>query len=200
MAPPSVPTSPPQRIQAGDSAVWDTPAFTHPVYGAFSSAMGWALTFVFQCGAERLGVACTVNTDGSWRTTLTKAQTLALRQDGTTPAPVRYIGTATQGTDSLSVLSGTIVLYPSPIAAIDITSHAQKMVTLLEAALEANPGDIVSYMVDQTQVVRAPRADVMKTLGMYRAQLWKEQNPGQLGIPVQTRFRSPQGSSSGFWR
>lgn len=200
MAPPTVPTFPPQRIQAGDSAVWDTPAFTHPVYGSFSSSAGWTLTMVFQCGAERLSVICTVNTDGSWRTTLAKAQTLALRTDGADPATVRYIATATQGTDSLSVLSGTLLLYPSPVAAIDITSHAQQMVTLLKGVLKDNPGDIISYMVDQTQVVRAPRVDVMKELGMWQAQLWKEQNPGQIGIPVQTRFRSPAGSSGGFWR
>lgn len=200
MAPPTVPTTPPQRIQAGDSATWDTPAFTHPVYGAFSSADGWVLTTVFQCGKERLSITASVNADGSWRTALTSAQTKALRGDGTAPATLRYVGRMVLGSDALSVLSGTLLLYPEPTAAIDITSHAEKMVALLEAALIANPGDIISYQVDNSAVTRAPRSEVMKTLGYYRSQLWKEQNPGQIGIPVQTRFTAPHGSSSGAWR
>jgi len=68
-------------------------------------------------------------------------------------------------------------------------SHTERMVALLEAALEEKiPADLQSYSIGGRIVSKIPLPEVKKLLGEYRVKLWQMRNPGRLAPSVEVVF------------
>lgn len=98
-----------------------------------------------------------------------------------------------------TVDSGVVILLPNVATASTgaLQSHAEKMVALIEAAIEANAataanggtgGAITSYTIADRTVTFKDDADLRAQLSHYKWQVWREQNPGKLGPRRQVRF------------
>jgi hypothetical protein len=99
-----------------------------------------------------------------------------------------------------TVDSGTVILLPNVATAATgaLQTHAEKMVALLEAAIEANTatpanggtsGTVSSYTIADRTVTFRDEADLRRQLAHYKWQVWREQHQGQLGPRRQVTFR-----------
>lgn len=138
MAPPTIPTGVPATLIAGDSAVWDDPALSHVLYGAFRSTDGWVLTYRFTGPGGQLVV--TAATEGSgWRTTLTAEQTRTLKASGASDGAdaIQVLGQVSQGSDAITLIATTLTLQLDPVTqAAGTESYAARMLRVVRVAIE----------------------------------------------------------------
>lgn len=98
-----------------------------------------------------------------------------------------------------TVDSGVVQILPNVATASTgaLQSHAEKMVALIEAAIENNAvaassggtgGAILSYTIADRSVTFKDDADLKRQLNDYKWQVWREKHPGQLGPRRQVRF------------
>lgn len=74
-------------------------------------------------------------------------------------------------------------------AAGTFQTFEEKTLAVLEAAIAGNlTGGIQSYQIAGRAVSKYPLAELMKLRGMFRAAVWRQQNPGQLGVPYKVEF------------
>jgi len=75
--------------------------------------------------------------------------------------------------------------------AADPRTHAERMLEVIEAVLEGRVDRAVeSYTVGGRQVTRMPIAELRKLRAHYKAEVWRQRNPGQLGPRVEVQFGS----------
>lgn len=189
MALPSIPTCPPREFVAGDSATWDDLSFTHPLYGTFSAADGWTLTTAFISSeiTEPVEIAG-VPTGTGWRTSLTTEQSESLSPEhGSTLVTVSQ--RLTLGSDVVTVKTFQIRLFATADGQAGEKSFARQMVDTLEAALLTSAGsNIISYSFQGRSVQRETRQDVERSLAKWRAVVWREEHPGEVGPAIAMRF------------
>jgi hypothetical protein len=69
----------------------------------------------------------------------------------------------------------------------------EKTLAVLEAAIAGNlSGGIQSYQISGRAVSKYQMAELMKLRGMFRAAVWRQQNPGKLGKPYEATFTTEQ--------
>lgn len=184
MAPPTIPSSMPTALVAGDSATWDDSGFSHPLYGAFSSADGWTLTYSLVTRTASLDVTASVNGNG-WRTSLTAAETLQLKDSGTgvEPEPLRWIARVSLSGDVFTVASGIATLHPGPaLQGTGYVSHAQEMLALVRAAIkQLVSGGIKAAQIQGRAYTKNDLGELTKLEARYAAQVELERSGGRLG-------------------
>lgn len=193
MAPPTIPTTPPTTLVAGASAVWDDAGFTLADYGTFRSSDGWTLTYDF-VGVSGLVEVTAATQDTGWRTTLTSAQTLQLRDgsDAETQT-VRWVAWATSGTDRIAVAKGSFALEVDQATLTDgYESPAASLLRVVRSAITA----LVTNGIKSAQI--QGRAYTKNDLGELKrlekdllAQVWREAHPGDFAAPIYGRFECP---------
>lgn len=144
----------PTQIHAGDSATWSRAVPDRP------ASAGWGLRYVLS-GPER-------HTIEALQTTPYQVEISADATALWAPGLYRWVALAFRGDQRLTVASGTIEVGANLETAdpIDARSHAQKMLALIEAALEKRiPKDQQSYEIDGLRLDRIPieRLDVLRT-------------------------------------
>ena len=190
MAPPTTPIRIPTTLVAGDSATWDDPSFVHPTLGQFDAAGGWTLTYYLVSSGSNLAKPATTQGSG-WRTTLTPADTLPLKDAQNDEAElVRWSAAVTQGSDKYTVGDGTLILHPNPQnQTAGYKSHNRQMLDDCNAAVRTRiQDDIVAYQINGRTVTREQVIDLRKMRAFYAAAVWREEHPGQLGPQVVGRF------------
>ena len=179
----------PVQIVAGDSL-----SFARTIPNCPSSD-GWVVSYRM-FGPLANGTGAAVNStvsavaDGAgWTVTFAATVTVAVITDGT----YRLVGRATNATTSeaLTVYDAPIRILANPITATasSMLTHAEKMLTLIEAALEGRvPADMQSYAIDGKQITKIPVKELLAMRATYSAQVWKARNPGTSGPRRLVRF------------
>lgn len=188
MALPSIPTCPPARLTAGDSATWDDPGFTHPEYGSFTSTDGWVLTYELIGRASKVSPTSAAEGSG-WRTSLTAAQSTELKdpaESGHEPETVRWVARVALGVEVVTVAQGIIQLLPDP-ATLDAGYESEAEVEL-RAAKAARSAGITAYSIGTRSVTYATAGELNKRIALLTYQVWQEQHPGELAPQIHGRF------------
>ncbi|EPF1455240.1 hypothetical protein AVM47_033635 [Pseudomonas aeruginosa] len=155
----------PTQLHAGDSVAWERDVPEYP------ASAGWSLRYVLsgpdrhvieaQAGAPyRVEIAA--ETTASWA-----------------PGLYRWVALAIKAGQRLTLDSGTLEIGANLETAepSDARSHAQRMLALIEAALEKRiPKDQQSYEIDGMRLDRIPieRLDALRS--KYRRELQREKN------------------------
>lgn len=195
MAPPTIPVGIPTSIVAGDSATWDDPALSHALYGSFSSADGWTLTYRLT-GRNGQLTPTTAAQGAGWRSSITAAQTRALKDAGTgvEPEPVSFLAQVSKGSDLFTVLSGVISLFPDPTTLDTGTkSDAQEMLELVRGAIKALvTSGIKSAQIQGRAYTKNDLSELRRLESFYATKVWRESHPGEFAPAIVGRFVSPR--------
>ncbi len=155
----------PTHIHAGDSVAWERDVPEYP------ASAGWSLRYVLngpdrhvidaQAGAP-YRVALAAETTASW-----------------SPGLYRWVALVVKAGQRLTLSSGTLEIGANLETSepADARSHAQRMLALIEAALEKRiPKDQQSYEIDGMRLDRIPieRLDALRS--KYRRELQREKN------------------------
>jgi hypothetical protein len=153
----------PTTLHAGDSVAWsrDVPACP--------AADGWSLVYVFS-GPDRHEVEALAA--APYRVELAASVTAAW------PSGLyRWVALAIKGDERLTVASGRLQVDPNLATAEpgDARSHAQRMLELIEAALEKRiPKDQQSYEIDGQRLDRIPIERLNALRLQYRREVARE--------------------------
>lgn len=117
-----------------------------------------------------------------------------------TPGRYHWQAYITRTSDSARVVigSGIVTLKPNRANdAADPRTHARKCLDSIEAALEAFAGNTVqSYTITtgtgSRSVTHRDTPELLRMLNYYKAQVWRESNPGKLGRSIGVAFNRPQ--------
>lgn len=144
----------PTQIHAGDSAAWSRDVPDRP------ASAGWGLRYVFS-GPDRQVVE-------ALQTTPYQVEVSAETTANWSPGLYRWVALAFRGDQRLTVATGTLDVSANLETAepTDARTHAQKMLALIEAALEKRiPKDQQSYEIDGMRLDRIPieRLDTLRT-------------------------------------
>lgn len=155
----------PTQLHAGDSIAWERDVPAYP------AADGWALRYVLSGPARHVLGAIP---GAPYRVEVSAQDTAAW------PAGLyRWVALAVNGAQRLTVATGTLEVGANleTAAPADARSHAQRMLALIEAALEKRiPKDQQSYEIDGMRLDRIPieRLDALRS--KYRRELQREKN------------------------
>lgn len=155
----------PTNLHAGDSVAWsrDVPAYP--------AADGWALQYVFS-GPDRHSVDAI--SAAPYRVELSASDTASWA-----PGLYRWVALVIKGDARLTVASGRLQVDPNLVTAEpgDVRSHAQRMLDLIEAALEKRiPKDQQSYEIDGLRLDRIPIERLNALRLQYRREAQRERN------------------------
>lgn len=109
-----------------------------------------------------------------------------------------YIARVTLAGAVYTVDSGVVLVTPNlgTATAGQLQTHAEKMVALCEAAIEAQAaaataggsGTIQSYTIGTRSVTFRDAEDLKRQLIDYKWQVWRERNPGRIGPKRSVKF------------
>jgi hypothetical protein len=163
----------------------------------YPASDGWTLTYSLNGKGAVAAIVASVNADDSngYSVTVTAATTAAY-----TAGLYQYLARVSLAGEVYTVDSGVVIIAPNVATAATgaLQTHAEKMVALCEAAIEANAvaaasggtgGAIQSYTIGNRSVTFRDEADLRAQLSHYKWQVWHEKNPGKLGPRRQVRFR-----------
>lgn len=185
--PPQIPEVEPTTIVAGD-----TVQFTR-VFGEFSALDGWALTYrlVGPLGSSTGALVDETVTGtpqgGGWLVAFAPAATANVKARGT----YRLVGRVSLAADSHAVYDGVVQLEANPFTAspADQLTHAERMLTVIEAALEGRlTVDMEHYQIDGKLVGKIQTADLMRYRAKYRTEIWRARHRGSAGPSHVVRF------------
>lgn len=169
----------PTRIHAGDSAAWSRDVPDRP------ATAGWGLRYVFSGPSRQIVEA--------QQTTPYQVEVSAAITSSWAPGLYRWVALAFRGDQRLTVGTGTLDVMANLETAdpTDARTHAQKMLALVEAALEKRiPKDQQSYEIDGQRLDRIPIEKLNALRLQYRRELQREKNTSwPTGRPVFYRLR-----------
>jgi hypothetical protein len=182
---PTLPAAEPTTTVAGDTWRWTRIFSTYPI------SEGWSLSYAIN-GPEALAWnASWVTNDGSRFTVTIPATSTAL-------PPGRYEWSAVlTGSGSYSGqryigAQGVLLVAADPATQDDgdRLTHAAKMVTALEAAIEGRAtNDVLAYSLPNGRSVQmADPAELLRWLTFYKGIQWREEHPGQALPGYAVRF------------
>lgn len=186
-----VPTQEPDRLTAGDTWTWSR-AF--PDYPATDFTLSYAIR-----GVSRLDwdASWVVESGNGYVVTIPAASTADL-EAGT----YRWAAYVTDGSSNrYTAGQGVFTVDPdlSEFAAGDAQTHNEKMLALVEAALEerltgvaaGGRGSVESYAVEGRQVSLIPTEQLTVLLNKYRRAVARERNPTTANPQMLVRFVRP---------
>lgn len=169
----------PKKLHAGDSVAWDR------VVPEYPASEGWLLHYVLH-GPEVIEFAA-ITVGDVYRVEI-EASATAQWTSG------QYIWAAfVIGPDDkrYTIASGDLVIKPNLLLAEpgDVRTHAQRMLALIQAALEKRiPKDQQSYEIDGQRLDRIPVERLMELRKMYRREANRERGGSPLGQLIHARM------------
>lgn len=134
------------------------------VVDAVADGAGWTITFTADATGD-------VISDGSYRL-VGRASNAA-----TSEATTVYDATC-------RILANALEASPS-----DLLTHAERCLTLIEAAIEKRlPADMEHYQIDGKVIGKIQMLDLMKLRTKYRVEVYRARNPGRAGPQRLVRF------------
>jgi hypothetical protein len=173
----------PTTLTTGETAVWRRSVSDFP------ASEGWNLAYHF-AGAAAFTASAEAESDASYLVTLAAVTTESLAA-GTYP----WVAYATRGEgaslERYRVDSGVLVLTANPAGADGSSQQllAEQMVAAIEARLSGRlEVDLESYGQAGRQAQLIPYDRLAVHLGIWKAKLWRYQNPGKSGPTRAVRF------------
>jgi hypothetical protein len=155
----------PTQLHAGDSVAWERDVPEYP------AADGWSLRYVLSGPARHVLEALA---SAPYRVEVAATETATW-----VPGLYRWVALAINGDQRMTVASGTLEVGANLETAepFDARSHAQRMLDLIEAALEKRiPKDQQSYEIDGMRLDRIPIERLDSLRSKYRRELQREKN------------------------
>jgi hypothetical protein len=159
----------------------------------FSPADGWIYTIYLNGLTVKFNKAGVVEDDGvSFLVTFLPSDTEALA-----PGPYRYCERLTNPTldppQTFDVRGDELVINVEPDAASSpagtYQTFEEKTLAVIEAAIAGNlTGGIQSYQIAGRAVSKYNLVELTQLRGRFRAAVWRQQNPGHLGVPYEVWF------------
>lgn len=181
--PPIIPDSVPDHFPAGTSV-----KFTRS-FGDFPPSDGWAYSIYLNGLTQKFSKAASV-TDNVFAITFLPSDTAALN-----PGPFRYAERLTNsGTGEVYDITGDeLVINIEPNVATAsagvFNTWEERALTIIEAALSGRlTADIQSYQIAGRAVTKIPFQELRQIRGQLLASIWRQNNPGQLGVPYKVQF------------
>lgn len=158
----------PAEIVSGDKAAWRRDDLAQD----YSSAGGWTLSYRFVWSGASATVAMTADSEG-WKAVADAATwAVGLAQWFLQASHATY-GQTTLGRGAILVA----VNPASPPAGFDPRSHARRVLTSIEAAIEgrATQTDLKTVLADGRAIDRVPPGDLVKMRDLYAAKVRREE-------------------------
>lgn len=181
--PPIIPDVVPDHFPAGT-----TVKFTRS-FGDFQPTDGWAYTFYLNGLTQKFNKAAAV-VGGLFQIELLPADTAALN-----PGPFRYAERlSNSGTGEVYDITGdNLVINIDPnvgaSAAGAFNTFEERQLAIVEAALTGRlTADIQAYQIAGRSVSKIPIAELRCIRGELKAAIWRQNHPGQLGVPFRATF------------
>ncbi|NUO63465.1 MAG: hypothetical protein HOQ34_07840 [Gemmatimonadaceae bacterium] len=171
---PSIPTTEPDTIVAGDTWQWDR------AVADYAPADGWSLSYDV-AGPQAFSITgADVTTVGSsFRVTYKSSSALP---EGTYQWFAR-VTSATQGRRTVD--RGTFTILADTPAQL----HAEKMLAAIEAVIENRiPADVESYTIGGRSIVKMSSEELRRWRGYYAAEVRRARSGGQVFSPVRVSF------------
>lgn len=160
-------------------------------YGDFPAGDGWGLAVYFR-GVSVLDALMTGDTPEIEADGNDFVLTLSASDTAITAGTYRWTARATLDGETYQADAGVITIRPNLATATagQIQTHAEKMVALIEATIEARAAGspIKSYTIHSRSVEYYTDEELRRELAHYKWQVWREQHPGQLGPRRQVTF------------
>jgi len=184
VSPAIIPDFPPSHFPAGTTVKYTR------VLDDFPPGDGWAYTIYLNGLTGKFSKAATVQDAATFLITFLPADTETL-----TPGPYRYaerLSNSVTG-EVFDIRGDELVIVIEPDAASSAAGTFQtfeeKTLAVLEAAISGNlSGGVQSYQIAGRAVAKYQLPELMKLRGMFRAAVWRQQNPGNLGQPYKVEF------------
>jgi hypothetical protein len=182
--PPNIPDSVPLNFPAGT-----TVKYTRSL-DDFAPSDGWAYTIYLNGLTAKFNKAASVQDPATFLIEFVPTDTASLP-----PGPYRFAERlVNSGLGETYDLRGdmlVIIIEPNVAssAAGAFQTFEERTLAVLEAAIGGNlTGGIQSYQISGRAVSKYKMAELMSLRGMFRAAVWRQQHPGQLGIPYKVVF------------
>lgn len=172
------PQTEPTSAIAGDTWRWERVLSDH------APSDGWALSYAF-VGPSWLKV--TAQPDGDkYVITVPAADTEKLE-----PGNYRWSAYVTKDPERFTIGEGRLLVRPNLTRTDPAKSHAERMVGLLETAIEEKITlGSTSIEINGRQANLIPTQELRQLLGHYRSELRRSRHPKKLGARVEVHFGS----------
>lgn len=182
--PPTISDEVPSRFAAGTTVKF------HRSFDDYLASAGWTYTFYANGATAIFNQVATTNPDGQSFDIVIPASKTEVPA-GRYQCAERLVNTGTGEVydPSNDVLELTIESDVSTAAAGAYISHIERMLVVIEAALEGRlAADLMSYQIAGRAVVKIPPKDLLWFRGHYRSKLFQLKNPGRLGSTAVIAF------------
>lgn len=177
---PTIPTTEPTVITAGETSKWTiSPA-------EFPTSESWTLEYLFRGAGANLDVEAEPQDGGGYLVTLPAEKTANL-----SAGTYQWTCRATKDGEVFPVRSGVLEVRADPADQEDgdAETHAAKGLRLIESAIEGRiTADHEAYTIGPRSITKIPIAELVRLRSVYAAKVWRERNPGKLGVPVLVQF------------
>lgn len=181
--PPIVPDSVPDHFPAGT-----TVKFTRSL-NDFLPSDGWSYTIYLNGLTQKFNKAATV-TDNIFQIEFVPTDTANLN-----PGPFRYAERLTNSVtgEVYDITGDELVINVEPnvgsAAAGVFNTWEERTLVIVEAALSGRlTSDIETYQIAGRSVSKIRISELRTIRGQLRAAIWRQNNPGQLGVPHRVAF------------
>lgn len=181
--PPIIPDVVPDHFPAGT-----TVKFTRS-FGDFQPSDGWAYTIYLNGLTQTFSKAAQV-LNNIFQITFLPSDTASLK-----PGPFRYAERlSNSGTGEVYDITGdqlviNVGLNVSTAPAGAFNTWEERTLAVVEAAISGRlTSDIQSYQIAGRSVSKIPIAELRTIRGELKAALWRQNNPGQLGMPYRVQY------------
>ena len=184
--PPIIPQRVPRHFPAGT-----TVQFVRQ-FDDFSPVDGWTYTIYLNGLTVKFNKAAVVQADNSFLVTFLPTDTATLA-----PGPYRYCERLTNPTltppETFDIHGDELVINVEPDAAASpagtYQTFEEKTLAVVEAAIAGNlTGGIQSYQIAGRAVSKYNLLELTQLRGRLRAAVWRQHNPGRLGVPYEVQF------------
>lgn len=186
--PPIIPDSVPLHFPAGT-----TVKFTRSL-DDFAPSDNWGYTIYLNGLTAKFNKAASVQDPATFLIEFVPADTASLP-----PGPYRFaerlVNSVTGETYDLNGDELVINIEPNAAssAAGAFQTFEERTLAVIESAIAGNiSGGIQSYQIAGRAVSKYNMLELMKLRGMFRAAVWRQQNPGRLGVPYKVDFTTEQ--------
>lgn len=178
-----VPSREPTQFVAGDSVIWTRSLSSYP------ASDGWSLHYRFLGPYEFASDPVVSVVDGTFKAVLAAAATAAEDFIAGTYRLVAWVDGVNN--ERHTVLDTFVEILPNVAVAsfASLQTHVERVIAACEAAIEGRLGaDVARYGREGTFVEKLPIEQIRTMLGIYKAKLWRQQNPGQMTPVHAIRF------------
>jgi hypothetical protein len=167
---------------------WTTVKFTRS-FGDFQPSDGWAYTIYLNGLTQKFNKAATV-LDNAFQIVFVPSDTASLN-----PGPFRYAERLTNSDtgEVYDIRGDELVINIEPnvasAAAGTFNTFEERTLVVVEAAINGRlTSDIQAYQIAGRSVSKIPIAELRQIRGELKAAIWRQNNPGQLGVPHRVEF------------